>query len=115
MTDAMFHPLIKDTPWPATPGTRTALGPLPGAASTAVIAELALNSEVDRPLVVLVASSAEANMLERELPLFLPEPVPVLTLPDWETLPYDHFRRIRTSCRSGSAPFMSYPSSAKAS
>ena len=87
----MFYPLIKDTPWPATPGTRTAMGPLPGAASTAVIAELALNSEVDRPLVVLVASSADANMLERELPLFLPEPIPVLTLPDWETLPYDHF------------------------
>ena len=33
----MFHPLIKDTPWPATPGTRMALGPLPGAASTAAI------------------------------------------------------------------------------
>ena len=91
MTDAMFYPLIKDTPWPATPGTRTALGPVPGAASTAAIAELARNSEVGRPLVVLVASSADANMLERELPLFLPEPIPVLTLPDWETLPYDHF------------------------
>jgi len=91
MTDAMFHPLIKHTPWPDTPGTRTALGPLPGAASTAAIAELALHSGVDRPLVVLVASSADANTLERELPLFLPEPTPVLTLPDWETLPYDHF------------------------
>ena len=91
MIDAMFHPLIKDTRWPATPATRTALGPVPGAASTAAIAELARNSEVGRPLVVLVASSADANMLERELPLFLPEPIPVLTLPDWETLPYDHF------------------------
>ena len=91
MIDAMYHPLIKDTRWPATPATRTALGPVPGAASTAAIAELARNSEVGRPLVVLVASSADANMLERELPLFLPEPIPVLTLPDWETLPYDHF------------------------
>ena len=91
MTDAMFRPLIKDTPWPATPGTRTALGPVPGAASTAAIAELALRSEADRLIVVLVASSADANILERELPLFLPEPTPVLTLPDWETLPYDHF------------------------
>ncbi|MDP7408721.1 MAG: transcription-repair coupling factor, partial [Luminiphilus sp.] len=87
----MFHPLIKDTPWPATPGTRTALGPLPGAASTAAIAELAAQSEMQRPVVVLVASSTEAHTLERELPLFLPHPVPILTLPDWETLPYDHF------------------------
>ena len=87
----MFHPLIKDTPWPATPGTRMALGPLPGAASTAAIAELAAQSEMQRPVVVLVASSTEAHTLERELPLFLPHPVPILTLPDWETLPYDHF------------------------
>ena len=87
----MFHPLIKDTPWPANKGTRTALGPLPGAASTAAIAELASQSEMQRPVVVLVASSTEAHTLERELPLFLPHPVPILTLPDWETLPYDHF------------------------
>ena len=87
----MFQPLIKDTPWPATQGTRTALGPLPGAASTAAIAELATQSEMRRPVVVLVASSTEAHILERELPLFLPHPVTILTLPDWETLPYDHF------------------------
>ena len=87
----MFLPLIKDTPWPATKGTCTALGPLPGAASTAAIAELAARGELQGPFVVLVASSTEAHTLERELPLFLPEPVPVLTLPDWETLPYDHF------------------------
>ena len=91
MIDAMFHPLIKDTPWPATSGTRTALGPLPGSASTAAIAELASRADMKRPVVVLVASSTEAHTLERELPLFLPDTVPVLTLPDWETLPYDHF------------------------
>ena len=91
MTDAMFHPLIKDTPWPAKAGTRTALGPLPGAASTAAIAELAAHTDIKRPIVVLVASSTEAYTLERELPLFLADPLPILTLPDWETLPYDHF------------------------
>ena len=91
MTDAMFLPLIKDTPWPAKAGTRTALGPLPGAASTAAIAELAERADIQRPIVVLVASSTEAHTLERELPLFLAGPVPILTLPDWETLPYDHF------------------------
>ncbi|MBR9794666.1 MAG: transcription-repair coupling factor [Gammaproteobacteria bacterium] len=87
----MFLPLIKDTPWPATAGTRTALGPLPGAASTAAIAELAAQADIKRPIVVLVASSTEAHTLERELPLFLADPLPILTLPDWETLPYDHF------------------------
>ena len=91
MTDAMFHPLIKDTPWPAKAGSRTALGPLPGAASTAAIAELAARADIKRPIVVLVASSSEAHSLERELPLFLADPIPILTLPDWETLPYDHF------------------------
>ncbi|RCL48225.1 MAG: transcription-repair coupling factor [Halieaceae bacterium] len=87
----MFHPLIKDTPWPAKAGSRTALGPLPGAASTAAIAELAARADIKRPIVVLVASSSEAHSLERELPLFLADPIPILTLPDWETLPYDHF------------------------
>ena len=91
MIDAMFHPLIKDTPWPAKAGSRTALGPLPGAASTAAIAELAARADIKRPIVVLVASSSEAHSLERELPLFLADPIPILTLPDWETLPYDHF------------------------
>ncbi len=87
----MFRDLITDTPWPEAPGTRTALGPVPGAASSAAIAELASVVEEGRPLVVIVASSAEAHILERELPLFLTEPMPVFTLPDWETLPYDHF------------------------
>ena len=60
---------------------------MPGAATSAMLAELA----ADRPLVVLVGSSTEAQVLARELPLFLSDNLPVLTLPDWETLPYDHF------------------------
>ena len=64
---------------------------MPGAASSAAIAELASVANEGRPLVVLVASSAEAHILERELPLFLADAMPVFTLPDWETLPYDHF------------------------
>ena len=84
----MFTQLLNDTPWPNQTGTRTALGPVPGAGSTAAVAELA---GLGRPLIVIVASSAEAQTLERELPLFLATDVPVLTLPDWETLPYDHF------------------------
>ena len=42
-------------------------------------------------LVVGVPSSAAAATIERELPLFLDAPTEVLTLPDWETLPYDNF------------------------
>ena len=84
----MFKDLLSDTPWPTKAGTRTAMGPMTGAASTAAIAELAATSG---PLIALVASSAEALTLERELPLFLADEIPILTLPDWETLPYDHF------------------------
>ncbi len=84
----MFKDLLSNTPWPTKAGTRTAMGPMTGAASTAAIAELAASS---RPLIVLVASSAEALTLERELPFFLADDLPILTLPDWETLPYDHF------------------------
>ena len=84
----MFKDLLSDTPWPTKAGSRTAMGPMTGAASTAAIAELAAASG---PLIALVASSAEALTLERELPLFLADEIPILTLPDWETLPYDHF------------------------
>ena len=84
----MFRDLITDLPWPEKPGSRTAIGPMPGATSSAAIAELA---DRGRPLIVLTASLAEAHTLERELPLFLSTDIPVLTLPDWETLPYDHF------------------------
>jgi len=52
---------------------------MPGATSSAAIAELA---ERGRPLIVLVASLAEAYTLERELPLFLSADTPILTLPD---------------------------------
>ena len=61
---------------------------MPGATSSAAIAELA---DQGRPLIVLTAGLTEAHTLERELPLFLSVDTPVLTLPDWETLPYDHF------------------------
>ena len=64
----MFRNLITDLPWPEKHGSRTAIGPMPGATSSAAIAELA---DQGRPLIVLTASLAEAHTLERELPLFL--------------------------------------------
>ena len=79
---------FQKTPWPDQAGSRTAIGPVAGAASSALVAEAA---QRDLPVVVIVGSSAQAQVLERELPLFLESDLPVLTLPDWETLPYDHF------------------------
>ena len=73
----MFRDLITDLPWPDKPGSRTAIGPMPGASSSAAIAELA---EQGRPLIVLVGSLAEAHTLERELPLFRSTDTPILTL-----------------------------------
>ena len=84
----MLKDRLADTPWPNSVGSRTAIGPLLGSAGSAAIAELAA---ADRPLIVLVPSSTDALVLARELPLFLQSDIPVLTLPDWETLPYDHF------------------------
>ncbi len=42
------------------------------------------------PLVVICASALEAQRLVEEIPFFSPE-LRVHLLPDWETLPYDHF------------------------
>ncbi|MGD2008254.1 MAG: CarD family transcriptional regulator, partial [Cellvibrionales bacterium] len=84
----MLTELVATTPWPRQVGTRTALGPMPGAACSHALAQLALAHPL---LVVVVPSSSEAATLERELPLFTREPVTTLSLPDWETLPYDTF------------------------
>jgi transcription-repair coupling factor (superfamily II helicase) len=42
------------------------------------------------PLVVIAASALEAQRLVEEIPFFAPT-LRVHLLPDWETLPYDHF------------------------
>jgi len=42
------------------------------------------------PLVVITASALEAQRLVEEVPFFAPK-LRVHLLPDWETLPYDHF------------------------
>ena len=84
----MLKDRLADTPWPHVAGSRTAIGPLVGSAGSATVAELAT---ADQPLIALVANSSEALVLARELPLFLGSDIPIHTLPDWETLPYDHF------------------------
>ena len=64
----MFTNLVENTPWPAKPGSRTAVGPFAGSSETRFIAELADDS---RLLLVVTADTSSALTLERELPFFL--------------------------------------------
>ena len=84
----MFTTLVENTPWPANPGSRTALGPFSGSAESRCIAELA---NEQRLLLVITADTSSALTLERELPFYLEQPTEILVFPDWETLPYDNF------------------------
>ncbi|MCD6055545.1 MAG: transcription-repair coupling factor [Gammaproteobacteria bacterium] len=54
-----------------------------------LIAELALQQR--SPIVVIVPDNAAASTLNESLPFFLEKPLPILYLPDYETLPYDSF------------------------
>jgi transcription-repair coupling factor (superfamily II helicase) len=51
---------------------------------------LAQYAENNSPLVVIAANALEAQRLVEEIPFFAPK-LRVHLLPDWETLPYDHF------------------------
>jgi transcription-repair coupling factor (superfamily II helicase) len=51
---------------------------------------LAQYAEKHSPLVVIAASALDAQRLVEEIPFFSPK-LRVHLLPDWETLPYDHF------------------------
>jgi len=85
---SMFITLVSHTPWPDKPGSRSAIGPMHGSAAAACVAELASN---ERLLLVITADTSSALSLERELPFFIGSDVEILSLPDWETLPYDNF------------------------
>ena len=62
--------------------------PLPeGSADALLLARLA---EQHHPLVILTESAAEAQRLREEIAWWAPQRS-VHLLPDWETLPYDHF------------------------
>ena len=69
------------------PGQRIDLPALAGSADALALAELG-NSR--RMLAVVTANPADAQRLLEEIPWFSPE-LRVRLLPDWETLPYDHF------------------------
>ncbi|MGB2904530.1 MAG: transcription-repair coupling factor, partial [Candidatus Dechloromonas phosphoritropha] len=71
------------------PGARVDLPPVAGSADALALAELASQSK-GRLLAVVTASAADAQRLLEEIPWFAPG-LKVRLLPDWETLPYDHF------------------------
>ena len=60
---------------------------LSGSSDALALAQLA---EKKSPLVVIAANALEAQRLMEEIPFFSPK-LRVHLLPDWETLPYDHF------------------------
>src|SRR5487761_2535463 len=60
---------------------------LTGSSDALALAQLA---EKRAPIVLITASALEAQRLTEEIPFFAPE-LRVHLLPDWETLPYDHF------------------------
>jgi transcription-repair coupling factor (superfamily II helicase) len=80
-----LHPLL-----PTRPGERLLWGRLYGAAAALAIASAA--REAHRPLIAVVPDMQAVMALCAELNFFLHgEDLPVLTFPDWETLPYDVF------------------------
>ncbi|MBI4808938.1 MAG: transcription-repair coupling factor [Nitrosomonadales bacterium] len=60
---------------------------LTGSSDALALAQLAAKQS---PLVVIAANALEAQRLVEEIPFFDPK-LRVHLLPDWETLPYDHF------------------------
>jgi len=64
-------------------------GQLYGAAAAWRLADAAV--QLNAPLLVIASNARELARLEDELKFFAPESVKVLTLPGWETLPYDVF------------------------
>jgi len=82
-------PLTLSPTLPAT-GEDAAWGQLYGSAQALAIAEAA--SVHDGPLVVVTGDMQGAAALEQALSFFIHgADLPVITFPDWETLPYDHF------------------------
>ncbi|MBS1142726.1 MAG: mfd [Proteobacteria bacterium] len=78
-------------PSPALPkaGNRIDLPGLAGSSDALALAETAA-AHPGKLLAVVTASAADAQRLLEEIPWFAPN-LRVRLLPDWETLPYDHF------------------------
>ena len=78
-------------PPPPAAGQRAAAGVLPGAADALAIAQLAAaEAAAGRLVAVFCADALAAQRIVEETAWFAPG-LRVALLPDWETLPYDHF------------------------
>lgn len=92
------QPMQFSLPIPA-PGSSERIAPLAAGTDSLALAQLAnrltekskSKAQSSRtPLVIITASAFEAQRLLEEMPWFAPN-LAVHLLPDWETLPYDHF------------------------
>jgi len=81
-------------PWPIPPrGQSERVTPQASGTDSLALAELASRLKIaakKSPLVIITANAFEAQRLLEEMPWFAPD-LSVHLLPDWETLPYDHF------------------------
>ncbi|MBU3908834.1 MAG: transcription-repair coupling factor [Gammaproteobacteria bacterium] len=77
-------------PAPPKAGQRIPLPELATSADALAIVQLARTTCAGRLLTVITASPLEAQRLTEEIAWFAPD-LRVHLLPDWETLPYDHF------------------------
>ncbi len=76
--------------WPDA-GQRLRAGPFAGSSDALALADLARRTAAARRMLTIVsADPLSAQRLTEEIPWFAPE-LRVALLPDWETLPYDHF------------------------
>lgn len=74
-----------------TPGQRFSMTQPAGSADALVLARLAMRERAaGRITAIVCADAAEAIRLHAELPFFAPA-LRCALLPEWETLPYDHF------------------------
>ena len=81
---ALFQPLLPDARRPLVRWTG-----LHGSAAALALAEAARQD--DRPWLVIEPDSRSLERRRAELGFFVREGLPVLTLPDWEVLPWDLF------------------------
>jgi transcription-repair coupling factor (superfamily II helicase) len=79
--------MLDTLPRIAPAGQKTRCPALPDGLDAAVLAGLA---QAGHTLLVLTADAQAAQRLKAELPWFAPD-IKAALLPDWETLPYDHF------------------------
>ena len=84
----LHHDILTQLPWPNGIGKRSSVGPLTGSRESLLLAELSKEIPL---IVVIAATTATARTLESEIPFYAEDNLEVLVVPDWETLPYDHF------------------------